>query len=550
MESLGHADLLNPSSLRGSVAVSASRERRTSGQQLAFGAAETHLTCRADMGLNGFCAVPVGSPTAAELLAGLASQTDSAAITTPTKQPKTGVPLHNGGVVSPSATVEGSHANALGHTPNGYPTQMKGLAGVTGGPMYPLTSRACLMENGDRTAHEKCPLLMRRINGDLKARQAQQQKRRGGENRDMGSGTLNGLITGSLGLGSSVDQVSASGESDFKRRRLADGIVAHKSSEASRVAQAVSPLWDTVNCGNGSNQMTINHVHCVTAQSPITPHTNQHNEHKVASSGPEEATAPSQTSPIEAHCILTPPSPAGAGWSADHIARQYIVPCMKYYGICVKDNFLGPQLGGRVLEEVEVLNRSGKFRGGQLVSQKSIPSRNIRGDQIAWVEGREPGSETIGALMAYIDEAVMHSAANGQLGDCVINGRTKAMVACYPGNGAGYVRHVDNPNGDGRCITCIYYLNKNWDVKKQGGLLQIYPEGKNVVANIEPLFDRLLIFWSDRRNPHEVKPAYATRYAITVWYFDAKERAEAKEKYRLATGQKGVQVPVTQNSRT
>uniref|UniRef100_UPI0037E7FCEA uncharacterized protein egln2 n=1 Tax=Semicossyphus pulcher TaxID=241346 RepID=UPI0037E7FCEA len=545
MESLGHTDLLNPSSARGSVAVSPSQERRTSGKQLVCGAAEIHHTYRADMGLNGFCAAPVGSPTAAELLAGLASQTDSPAITTPTKESKTGVPLYNGGVVSPSATVEGSHAGVLAHTPNGYPADMKGVAGVAGSIMYPLTSRACLTENGDWTAHEKCPLGVRRINGDLKARQVQQQKRRGGENRDMGSVTVNGLMTGSLGLGTSVDLVFALGDSDFKRRRLADGSVAHKSSETSRVARAVAPLTPTANCSSQSNQMTLNHVHCVTPQSPFT---NQHNGHNMTSPGPPAA--PSQTSPIEANCIPTPPPPTEAGWSAERIAQQYIVPCIKYYGICVKDNFLGPQLGDMVLEEVEVLNRSGKFRGGQLVSQKSIPSRSIRGDQIAWVEGREPGCQSIGALMAHIDEAVMYSAANGQLGDCVINGRTKAMVACYPGNGAGYVRHVDNPNGDGRCITCIYYLNKNWDVKKQGGLLQIYPEGKNVVANIEPLFDRLLIFWSDRRNPHEVKPAYATRYAITVWYFDAKERAEAKEKYRLATGQKGVQVPVTQNSRT
>lgn len=110
----------------------------------------------------------------------------------------------------------------------------------------------------------------------------------------------------------------------------------------------------------------------------------------------------------------------------------------------------------------------------------------------------------------------------------------QAMVACYPGSGSHYVKHVDNPNRDGRCITVIYYLNVNWDVKRSGGLLRIFPEGwrGDTVADIEPIFDRLLFFWSDRRNPHEVQPAYHTRYAITLWYFDAVERDEACRRYQ------------------
>lgn len=62
---------------------------------------------------------------------------------------------------------------------------------------------------------------------------------------------------------------------------------------------------------------------------------------------------------------------------------------------------------------------------------------------------------------------------------------------------------------------------------------RIFPEGwADRVADIEPIFDRILFFWSDRRNPHEVQPAHRTRYAITLWYFDANEREMAVHKYQ------------------
>ncbi|XP_042331620.1 egl nine homolog 1 isoform X2 [Sceloporus undulatus] len=186
------------------------------------------------------------------------------------------------------------------------------------------------------------------------------------------------------------------------------------------------------------------------------------------------------------------------------LALEYIVPCMNKHGICVVDEFLGQELGGRVEREVRALHLTGRFTDGQLVSQKSDSSRDIRGDKITWVEGKEPGCKAVGRLMNSMDDIIRH--CNGKLGDYKINGRTKVS----------------------------------------GGILRIFPEGKAQFADIEPKFDRLLFFWSDRRNPHEVQPAFATRYAITVWYFDADERARAKEKY--LTGEKGVRVELNKPS--
>ncbi|CAJ1074842.1 egl nine homolog 3 isoform X2 [Xyrichtys novacula] len=216
----------------------------------------------------------------------------------------------------------------------------------------------------------------------------------------------------------------------------------------------------------------------------------------------------------------------------ERLALEHVVPALLSRGFYHVDGLLGNVAGDAVRDQVKDMHLSGALQDGRLAgSVPGIHRRSIRGDKIAWVSGTERGCEAIGYLLNVIDKII--SVCASRLGGKAIRERSKAMVACYPGNGAGYIKHVDNPNFDGRCITCIYYLNKNWNRQEHGGILRIFPEGKSYEVDIEPLFDRLLFFWSDRRNPHEVQPSYATRYAITVWYFDSKERAEAKRRFQV-----------------
>ncbi|XP_053545746.1 prolyl hydroxylase EGLN3 [Bombina bombina] len=229
----------------------------------------------------------------------------------------------------------------------------------------------------------------------------------------------------------------------------------------------------------------------------------------------------------------------------EKLALEHIVPSLLSKGFYYFDHFLGEEVGDRVLEQVKRLHRDGALKDGELAGNlRGVSKRHLRGDKIAWISGNEEGCDTIGLVLSFIDRLVV--LCGTRLGQYYVKERSKAMVACYPGNGTGYVRHVDNPTGDGRCITCIYYLNKNWDAKSHGGILRIFPDGGSRVADVEPLFDRLLFFWSDRRNPHEVQPSYSTRYALTVWYFDAKERAAAKQRFKRLS--ESMQDPPTKDS--
>ena len=142
-----------------------------------------------------------------------------------------------------------------------------------------------------------------------------------------------------------------------------------------------------------------------------------------------------------------------------------VIEHLNKFGACVIDDFLGPDRGHDILEEVEGLQAAQMFRGGQLVTASATADR-YRSDLIAWTDGVSPPGPSIRHLISTLDAIVTTANVRpdrGGLADYDISGRTNAMVACYPGQGAHYVRHVDNPNGDGRCITAIYYLNKDWN---------------------------------------------------------------------------------------
>lgn len=99
-------------------------------------------------------------------------------------------------------------------------------------------------------------------------------------------------------------------------------------------------------------------------------------------------------------------------------------------------------------------------------------------------------------------------------------------LAVCVGEGSSYDKHYDNSGAaDTRKVTALLYLNPNWK-KELGGCFRIYgltPSGEEaVVTDIEPIENRLLVFWSDRL-VHSVQPSFAPsgevdhRWALTVW---------------------------------
>lgn len=94
--------------------------------------------------------------------------------------------------------------------------------------------------------------------------------------------------------------------------------------------------------------------------------------------------------------------------------------------------------------------------------------------------------------------------------------RYEGHYAIYP-PGSFYKKHLDQfSDTSNRLISCVVYLNDDWD-EKDGGQLRIYhKENGSEFTDIFPAFGKIVCFRSDCVE-HEVIKTSAKRFSITGW---------------------------------
>ena len=197
----------------------------------------------------------------------------------------------------------------------------------------------------------------------------------------------------------------------------------------------------------------------------------------------------------------------------------------------VIDGFLGATAASALGAHVRGMRTAGELAPGEVAAGLQ---QATRGDLMRWLTpgggagaGGSGVAPSLRTLLGALDELVL------SLQRCIPELarlsllRHEVQATCYPGNGARYTRHVDDASRRGRVLTCILYLNEAWHAGAGGELrLHLSPAATGAAAakvvDVQPISDRLLVFWSDARCPHEVLPSHEDRYAVSIWYTDSR----------------------------
>lgn len=182
-------------------------------------------------------------------------------------------------------------------------------------------------------------------------------------------------------------------------------------------------------------------------------------------------------------------------------------------GYGVVDGFLSESEVEALAQRLRKRRAQGQFKEAGIGNQLVTVEKQIRGDQIHWLDAAEATPEEA-VYLDRINEFIQYVNRTCYLG----LQDSELHYALYP-PGTCYKRHLDRFRTDSRRkLSIICYLNADWQLS-YGGQLAIYlpnDDGTERVETITPVGGRLVCFESDRLE-HEVLPANRERLSITGW---------------------------------
>lgn len=181
-------------------------------------------------------------------------------------------------------------------------------------------------------------------------------------------------------------------------------------------------------------------------------------------------------------------------------------------GWSVCENFLPADSLESLVQEADELWRDGRFNPagiGRGANFKVHPE--IRGDRVLWWDAANltPAQrnywDAIEPLRIQLNQELFLSLRDFE-----------AHYAVYPA-GSFYKKHLDQfRQTSQRVISCILYLNPDWQ-PSDGGQLRIYDsENAQLFTDIFPIAGSFVSFRSDLVY-HEVLPAIRQRFSLTGW---------------------------------
>ena len=209
-------------------------------------------------------------------------------------------------------------------------------------------------------------------------------------------------------------------------------------------------------------------------------------------------------------------------WNLKHYDEKIyrVLDALMKVGVCVIDNYFHTDIAHCILVELESLYlRSEAF-------QLPVVDKNIlsyRSDYIAWMDNINHSRSALFEVERSFDMLIHYLTTHKSFPvvNYKIYQKSKMQLSCSFAGNIGYKKHIDNPCNNGRLLTCTFFCNINYVRKLHEGVFRFYVETNAKVIDVEPVFNRAVIFWSDSRIIHECFPSKIPLFSITMWYFNS-----------------------------